>query len=70
MKLDLNLEEAVLLEQAARMMSCWDDEDMPPELASKAKTARGAHRKLQGALERSGGRVDDKGNWKVPVRRR
>jgi hypothetical protein len=72
MKLELTIEEAVRLEQAAELMSQWSGDD--PELQVIAKHSRSAHRKLQGALERAGCRKIDEGDgrtaWKLPSKRR
>lgn len=63
MKLDLTFDEAIRLEQAARLMKEWKGDG---DFGEIARVAESAHRKLQGALERSGWRTNQEGDWIAP----
>lgn len=67
MKLELTLDEAIRLEQAARLMGTWEGDG---DLSEIARVARSAHQKLRGALERSGCRADADNNWTLPRKAR
>jgi len=61
MKVELTLKEAAHLDRVVEAI-----EDSPHIDEHSRKEIKSARRKLQGALERSGARLDEKGRWIVP----
>lgn len=65
MKVDLTLEEVCRLHHAAAILSALDG--IPSD---EQKAFISAARKLRGAAERSGARIENNGSaWKLPPRR-
>ena len=62
MKIELTQTEAIRLEQFARMI---EDSDVLTD--DERKAIKGARRKIQGALERSGARRTEDSSWRTRV---